>query len=200
MRSPLLFSVFAASMLAPVSAGCAADLVLPPQLDSEWYLAVFGGLSFGGSLDIDAQSALEPETGVMAGMALGTGVSEHLLGEIELSGIWGKLGNEADGDSAATFLLANLWLDVPLGPVGLVAGGGIGIGHLSVDLDDGSGSGDEAGSGFAYQFGAGLGFELAPTVDFDVGYEFKTIHNALDGKDFHSHNVLIGLTFRFEND
>jgi opacity protein-like surface antigen len=112
----------------------------------------------------------------------------------------------------ALFVLANLWIDVPVGEVVRpYIGGGVGMGRLSVDISTTGGDSiiDDADWGFAYQLGAGLAFDLTPNLAVDVGYRFKAINAELKIDDDHfgpstdteadyrSHNVLLGLRVEF---
>jgi hypothetical protein len=143
MRSYLLSGACAASMLlalAPIAQADEFDIGHEPQ-GWGWYLSVFGGLSLPDDLSpswTDGITALEAEidleNGFMAGIAAGARFNDWIRGEVEISGHWhgideslafsfvspinsGSWTAEAEGDVNALFVLANLWVDLPLGDV-----------------------------------------------------------------------------------
>jgi len=244
MRSYLLSGACAASMLlalAPIAQADEFDIAHEPQ-DWGWYVSVFGGLSLPGDVDVSWSNGataydadIELDDGFMAGIAVGARFNDWIRGEIELSGhrhgidetltfgfyysagIYGYGGwtVEAEGDVSAMFLLANLWVDLPLGDAFRpYVGGGIGVGRLSADIIFTT-SGydytflDESDWGFAYQLGAGVAFDIMPNIALDVGYRFKGINAELEvaddyflppidksDVDYRSHNVILGLRWR----
>jgi opacity protein-like surface antigen len=197
-----------------------------------WYLSVFGGWSHAKdqSPDFTYSAAttfyvdLELDDGFTAGIALGAQINEWLRGEVELSGNWhdaeGAIGTAVpptsttlEGDETALFALANLWFEVPigLGPLRPYAGGGVGFGHLDLDIETSGGSSlfDDSDWGFAWQLGAGVAFDVSESIAIDLGYRYKRIENVdievhddyVSGseaeKDYKSHNFLVGLRFGF---
>jgi opacity protein-like surface antigen len=251
MRSYLLGGACAASlMLALTPLAHAADMEpVPEPAHMGWYVSVFGGASFPRDehfrlFDTGASSTsytldvnFDPDNGFMVGAALGAQFTEWLRGEIEVSGHFHNGGDgeavlltsgspnttyNVDGDEHALFVLANAWLDLPIGGMFRpYIGGGVGMGRLSVDLDLHSTGGssynlvDDSDWGFAFQVGGGVAFDITPNIAVDVGYRFKAINNldfkTEDGvadltgffddesfsKDYRSHNILVGLRFGF---
>jgi opacity protein-like surface antigen len=198
-----------------------------PTEDIDAFFSSGSGVTF---TSVDASFDLDD--GFMAGLAIGAQFNDWLRADIEASGHWhdaegnailGTVTNPTtpvlltttagiDGDANALFLLANLWIDVPLGDmVRPYIGGGVGVGRLDVDVSTTGGGEliDDADWGFAYQLGAGIGFGITPNIAVDVGYRFKAINNLeLDATapsgtafdvdaDYKSHNVLLGLRFGF---
>jgi opacity protein-like surface antigen len=189
--------------------------------------------SGAGTTFTSVDANVDLDDGFMAGLAIGAQFNEWLRADIEASGHWHDANGAAilvtgsgptsaptyntttagiDGDANALFLLANLWIDVPVGDViRPYIGGGVGIGRLDVDVSTTGGGEliDDADWGFAYQLGAGIGFGITPNITVDVGYRFKAINNLeLDATapsgtgfevdaDYKSHNVLVGLRFGF---
>jgi opacity protein-like surface antigen len=246
MRSYLLSGACAASMLlALTQVAQAADIdVAPEPMGLGWYVSIFGGWSMADDEEITAADTLgnvlnaeiELDDGFMAGVALGAHFNEWLRAEVEVSGHWHDAKGDAvltttavipdtipfdlDGDENALFVLANLWIDLPLDEViRPYIGGGIGFGRLDLDLSmtDTVGNSytliDDSDRGFAYQLGAGVAFDLTENIAVDVGYRYKRINNAdlelnadiFTGdleedeteKDYKSHNILLGLRLGF---
>lgn len=228
MRKLLLGAVASTALCLGAMQASAADIVeaVPEPMGWSWYVSVFGGWSFSAELDgdfnygsTDYDVDLDLDDGFTAGIAVGAHINEWLRGEVELSGNWHDADDEVvvggtydiDGDVDATFLLANLWFDIPLGDVFRpYVGGGIGFGRLDLDLDTTTGNiFDDDDWGFAYQLGAGVAFGFTENIAFDVGYRFKAINNAefdldddwgTDGDleaDYHSHNIIAGIRIGF---
>jgi opacity protein-like surface antigen len=238
--------------LTPAAQAADIEAVPPEPMGWSWYVSVFGGWSHAkdehllledtccsitGYLDAD----IDLDDGFMVGAAVGAQINEWLRGEVEVSGHFHDAGGDVfsyvhqagsttttntynlDGDEKALFVLANLWLDLPIGGMFRpYIGGGVGAGHLDVDIDFESGGGnhytiiDDSDWGFAWQVGAGVAFDLSESIAIDVGYRYKRINNAdleVDEdvedwfsddvtpdeieKDYKSHNVLVGLRIMF---
>lgn len=248
MRNFLLAGACAASlMLAAMPNAQAADIdvVSPEPMGWSWYISVFGGWSLPEDQDLSLEYSttsfgdvdLDPDNGFMVGVALGAHINEWLRGEVEVSGAWHDVSGDVefgfigspplttyniDGDETALFVLANLWVDLPVGDVFRpYVGGGLGFGRLSLDIDfeDNFGADykvvDDDDWGFAYQLGAGIAFNFAQNMAFDVGYRYKVINNAEfdvddgicavcdaslwegDDKDYKSHNIIAGVRIGF---
>jgi opacity protein-like surface antigen len=183
--------------------------------------------------DVSLDANIDPDTGFMVGAALGVGFNDWLRGEVEVSGHFHNVGGKAnyvneyygydydlklDGDENALFVLANLWVDLPIGGMFRpYVGGGVGAGRIDLELT-GHYNGntydiiDDSDWGFAFQVGGGVAFDIAPNWAIDIGYRYKAILNTelkvdddvtLGGdddtidKDYKSHNILVGLRFGF---
>jgi opacity protein-like surface antigen len=189
----------------------------------------------GPTTAISATANVDLDDGFMAGAALGVQFNEWLRGEVEASGHWHDAEGQGtvivdpptvaastsfyniEGDGDALFVLANLWVDLPLGDIiRPYIGGGIGFGRLELDLHARSTTApttgfvvvDDSDWGFAYQVGAGIAFNVSQHLALDIGYRFKAINNldfeadpVIGGFDFEvdyeSHNVLAGLRVGF---
>ena len=234
MRSFLISSACAASlMLALTPAASAADVDYSPEpVGPSWYVSIFGGWSLPDDLDVDfvglssteLSGSIDLDNGFMAGIAAGGRFTPWLRADVELSGHWHDINGEEvfetsggsslsydlEGDVNALFVLANLWIDFPVGEmIRPYIGGGAGIGRLDADISTTSGSSviDDSDWGFAYQLGAGIAFDLTPNMVVDVGYRFKAINAELEvdtvpttsdtDADYRSHNLLVGLRFEF---
>jgi opacity protein-like surface antigen len=246
MRSYLLSGACAASMLLALTPiAHAADFDIAPEPHGwGWYISVFGGLSLPDNMELSwsdgitaYDAEIELDDGFMAGIAVGAQFNDWVRGEIELSGHrhgvdeslsfsfyysagtygYGSWTAEAEGDVNALFVLANLWVELPLGDiVRPYAGGGVGVGRLDADIamtDSGYDYTflDESDWGFAFQLGAGAAFDITPNIVLDVGYRFKGINAEFDlddednyflppvdepDADYRSHNVILGLRWR----
>jgi opacity protein-like surface antigen len=247
MRKLLLGAVASTALCLGAMQVSAADIIepVPEPMGWSWYISVFGGwshpldedLSFEYSTTFSGDVDLDPDNGFMAGIALGAHINEWLRGEVEISGAWHDVSGEVafgpngspasttydiDGDESALFVLANLWVDIPVGDVFRpYVGGGIGFGLLNLDFDfeDTLGADykvvDDDDWGFAYQLGAGIAFNFATNMAFDIGYRYKVINNAEfdvddgicalcdaslwdgDDKDYRSHNIIAGIRIGF---
>lgn len=233
MRSYLLSGACAASMLLALSPVAEAADIAPAPAGFGWYLSVFGGWSMA-DLDISTSSSatitadVDLDDGFLAGLAVGAHFGDWLRGEVELSGHWHDAEallttvtgsppvtatSALDGDADALFVLANLWFDLPMSDVVRpYAGGGVGMGRLSLDLDTTAGTSfiDDSDWAFAYQLGAGIAFDLSANFALDIGYRYKVIKDAeLETEtagpgagaelevDYKSHNVVAGIRLSF---
>jgi opacity protein-like surface antigen len=242
MRSNLLRGACAASMmLALAQAAQAADYYEQGPAGQSWYFSVFGGWSLPDEIEFstvgsastttNVTAEIDLEDGFLAGLSVGAHFSEWARGEVEVSGHWhdaeGSLISTPvaggvpgapttfalDGDADAMFVLANLWLDLPLGHVFRpYVGGGVGLGRLDLDMETSGGASviDDDDWGFAYQLGAGVAFNVIADIALDIGYRYKVINNAeLETDttspgggfefetDYKSHNFIAGLRFGF---
>lgn len=222
-KTVLLASV-ALAVVAVVSASAnAADAIAPAK--SPFYVSVFGGASFLN--DVHATSSgnvpyiARTNTGYILGGALGYHFSDQIRAELELShSSWtlnsynsaGKAFLPATGSISATYLLGNVWLDLPTNTAFTpYAGGGLGVGFTSADAIFNGGT---HGYGpplsqpnFAFQVGGGLKYDLSENISLDLGYRFKGITNVHFGDtggkydyrnaNLFSHNIELGLTFNF---
>jgi opacity protein-like surface antigen len=233
MRSFLISSACAASlMLALTPEASAADVDYRPEPGGpSWYVSIFGGWSLPDDLDVDFDGlysstefsgSIDLDNGFMAGIAAGGRFTPWLRADVEFSGHWHDFGGEEletsagssvpveNDDVNALFVLANLWIDVPVGEmIRPYIGGGAGMGRLEADVSTTGGKTfiNDSDWGFAYQLGAGIAFDLTPNMVVDVGYRFKAINAEFEvddlfaatdtDADYRSHNVLLGLRFEF---
>lgn len=110
------------------------------------------------------------------------------------------------GDFDNISLMANLYLDVPIGfKFDLFAGGGIGVvmfdGQAQGSGSLGSADFDDAGYGFAYQFKAGVAYNLTNNLALTAGYRYWR-SNEIDFGDFELedvevHSIDFGLRITF---
>jgi opacity protein-like surface antigen len=244
MRSLLVSSACAASlMLALAPAASAADVDYAPEpVGPTWYVSVFGGWSLpdnvdisfnstAGATDVEFSGDIDLHNGFLAGAAIGGHINDWIRGEVEVSGHWHDAGGDAtltissspstpfdvDGDANALFVLADLWLELPIDEATRpYVGGGVGMGRLDLELEGTAAAAtvgiiDDSDWGFAFQLGAGVALDITHNLTVDVGYRFKRINNAEleldtdvtnnleadDKVDYTSHNVLLGLRIGF---
>lgn len=207
------------AVLAAMTVGSSAQA---QGMSGDWYVSVFAGYSNIGSIDTDYGSDVEHEfdDSYVLGLAVGTTVSPGLRAEAELSYSSyaggdvlydGSFSDETDGDANLTFLLANIWYDIPTASMGggtPYIGGGIGAVNLDVDTTFGGsdfGYGDTV-TGLAYQLGAGIQFPVGAGM-IDVSYRLKGASGLdIDDNDgsgvyedgtFLSNNLQVGYNFSF---
>ena len=224
------FIILAASSLCALTlaatAGLAADATVAPVSGYMPYVSIFGGASFLNNVNTVSSYAgnysVKTDTGYLIGGAIGLKWNEMLRTEIELSHMsnnansYNKNGGSfyaASGPIRQTYLLGNVWLDLPTGSSFTpYAGGGLGVGFADanvtfIGLLPGYGS-RTSGASLAYQVGGGIKFSLSEKIDLDLGYRYKGMTNVnftdnqganfqFNGANLNSHNVQLGLTFKF---
>ena len=225
MKNTLLAGVAAASLFVGSGQAHAADVMDTSAADSMGlYVSVFAGASFPRDVVTDyygSEYTVNLKTGYLLGGAVGMNVTDMIRGEVELSHSSWKgdsyfdstadaTADPVDGNIKATYLLANLWVDIENdSSFTPYVGGGAGLGWADGNTTfNGNTFGYGDGEmGFAFQVGAGLKFDLTENVLLDLGYRYKSIVNVdfddSDGggiyrdADVNSHNVQLGLTFNF---
>ena len=187
------------------------------------YVSLFGGASFLNDLNVINSSGTHYtwkfNGGYILGGAVGVKWNDLLRTELELShAVWtanhwsktydGGYNGAASGNLTATYLLGNVWLDVPTNSmVTPYVGGGLGVGWANANVTGDNGAQLLGGnSGLAFQLGAGLKFAVSESVDVDLGYRFKDLTNITfsdqNGNPWTptnlvSHNFQLGLTLKF---
>ena len=225
-KSMLLASVALMAAAFISTSANAADPAFPvAPTKNPLYVSVFGGASFlnevhatsGGNDPYIARTNM----GYILGGAVGYQFNEHIRAEVELShSSWhvnsynssGRPFKPATGSISETYLLGNIWYDIPTHSAFTpYVGGGLGAGFTSADaLFNGGTHGygpPLSQPNLAFQIGAGVKFDLSEKLALDVGYRFKDVTGVHFGDtggkyDYRnatlaSHNVQIGLTFRF---
>lgn len=151
------------------------------------------------------------DTGINAGRYLGYDFGNNLRieGEVgfrnngtgEVTVLGGGL--PADGDAGTFNLKANLFYDFDIGRTWKpYVGGGVGLAVTTPDEANDPVGDDDAT--FAYQVGAGIGFEVSPSVTLSLDYDFLATDNpgfsessvSLESEDF-NHSVGVRLRFGF---
>ncbi|WP_341365539.1 acyloxyacyl hydrolase [Yoonia sp. BS5-3] len=209
-----------AAALATMSIGSATHA----QGSGDWYVSVFAGYSSIGSVDTDFNGfevEHEFDDNGIFGVSVGRALQPGLRAEVELSyaqydggdvSYDGSLSfDETNGELSTTFLMGNIWYDVPTASFG---GGvpyiGAGLGAVQLDADTTFGGfpfgyGDTV-TGLAYQIGAGVQFPVGAGM-IDVAYRLKAASGLdIDDNDgsgvyedgtFLSNNLQIGYVTQF---
>ena len=205
------------ALLAAITAGGAASA---QEMAGDWYGSVFGGYSTlsdagasytGGGYTVALTQEVDP--GYILGATVGMSVAPNLRVEAELSYAKYELGNydvtydgvsyysgTTEGEVTTTYLLGNVWLDLPDmgGGSGAVPYIGGGLGAVKVEFFD------EADTGVAYQIGVGLQFPAGAGM-IDVGYRFKGTGkteftfgpDAVEFDEMYSSNLQVGYVMKF---
>jgi opacity protein-like surface antigen len=105
-------------------------------------------------------------------------------------------------DVSVLSVMANGYLDFQISNSKITPFVSAGISYAKVDVEYLGDDGDD--SVLAFQLGAGIGFQISPTVTLDAKYryfstgspEFEVGGNTLE-MDIDSHNILLGLRVKF---
>lgn len=201
----------------------AADVAAPADTGFKPYVSVFVGASFLNDVNTVSSHSI-PYTarfnmGYILGGAAGVKWNDLLRTEIEFShnsfgakdySSNGKAFIGASGPMSATYLLGNVWLDLPThSQFTPYIGGGVGYGWANADLTFTEPKyGYQNGSGnLVWQLGAGVKFSVRDHLDIDLGYRYKALDNinfsnntsgyTYTGGNLRSHNIELGLTYNF---
>lgn len=142
-------------------------------------------------------------------LSFASGDADSLLNSYYYDSDYLEVDN-ASGDIDATYLLVNVWYDVPTsGPLGYYVGGGLGLAKLDADTsfyeeNYGYGPGETTVAG---QIGAGVIYDVSDTMAIDVGYRFKATGSVnfddndgggtYEGANVQSNSLQVGLTYNF---
>ncbi|SFR47692.1 Outer membrane protein beta-barrel domain-containing protein [Yoonia tamlensis] len=207
-----------------------APLIAPLQTNNDYYVSVFAGSNAVSDIDtnydfFDNDYTVAFDTGFVAGVTFGKRISETLRVEGELSFASAEAANysaissagyvfadsvTAEGNLDATYLLVNVWYDIPTaGPLGYYVGGGLGGAKVDGDITFngfafGYGPGETKLAG---QIGAGLMYDVSQSLTLDVGYRFKHVGDVdfedsdgtgvYTGGTVQSHSLQAGLMYNF---
>ncbi len=202
------------------------------------YAAIGAGLFYlGNGPDVSSSagaatftSKADYDNGIGLYGALGKKMGNNLRGELELgyrnadidsidpaTGFSGFPATTIDGDTTVYTVMANLLYDFDVNSwVTPYIGGGVGAAVIDHDIVGSNPAGAPMSISYAdshttlgYQGIAGLAFELAENLDFDVSYRyFSTVKRNLNSgtingapatikADVNSHNVFAGLRWSF---
>jgi opacity protein-like surface antigen len=235
-------TILAASLMAlAVSPAFASDA--KTDFGGGMYVSAWGGVSFPGAITGNYYGSttveLNSKTGYTFGGAVGhTLWSDDVRGELEVSYQkndiedanvgWSDGGNctnqtcSVDGWSSFTYVMANIWFDMPLGDMFTpYVGGGVGMALFNLDISGDDSDGfidqgdhlDNTSLGAAAQLGAGVKTSLTENMSMDVGYRLKGVTGFTAGAEIngdnscdpcsissawtYSHTVQAGLTVGF---
>ena len=185
-----------------------------------FYLGVFGGYTMPEDMEVDSAFVgnynIDLENGGILGVKFGfiPPQARFLALEVELNGMWNDYDRqvvitapfrgEEQGDVTLANFMFNAKFRYPEGRLHPYVG--FGIGWSSVTLDgkeyaDGIlvADYDDDDTSFAWQFLAGLTFEIAPSIELDLGYRYFWTEPQFDVADVEikSHIATIGLNFHF---
>jgi opacity protein-like surface antigen len=181
------------------------------ELTSGKYVSVQGGLPFLTDSDVSADNHLgDVETN--RGYAFGVAFGKRLGGKYHPIRVEAELGyqkNEIDevnnrdrsGDIKAYSLLLNGYYDFVKGKkIVPYITAGIGVAKVDADVNDFAHVDD---IGLAYQVGAGVAYHINDNWHIDLKYRFMSVVDVngfgIDNlnPEFASHNVFVGLRYRF---
>lgn len=209
----------------------------PAYADSGVYLGGYGGLNLVDDTDLDLRDRpgvtgdIDFDNGYIVGGVLGVstplgraGGYYTLMGlraEIDVNyrrnsvdALGAGLGDivegrttDVSGNVNALSALANIWLDLNLGPLVPYAGGGVGMARISFDEVE---IGDETvvddrDERFVWQVGGGTALHVLPWTAVTLDYRYFVANGAsfrdeTGGElemDYRSHSVMAGLRFTF---
>jgi opacity protein-like surface antigen len=181
-----------------------------------WYVSVFGGASFSrlqSGFNI-FEYDIKMKDGFSVGAAIGRQLGNGFRAESELS--YMRNAHKAfrfrngsfspdimDGESAALFMMGNLWKDIRLSDtVQPYIGGGLGTAIFS--SKEKNQIWKDTSVGLAAQAGVGVRVGLSDRVALDVGYRLRAVIDATlkstDGADngvfsYYSHTAQLGLDY-----
>ena len=223
-KSAILAAVSMVAISLVSASATAADVAASADTGFKPYVSVFAGASFLNDVntiyDFDSTPyTVKTNAGYLLGGAVGVKWNDLLRTEVELShNRWnansfndsGGSFAPASGPISTTYLLGNIWLDIPTQSAFTpYVGGGLGVGWAWADVSfDGNTYGyGSGGSAMAYQLGAGVKFAVNDQFDIDLGYRFKALSSVnfpdrdgsgnYNGATLNSHNIQLGLTYHF---
>lgn len=227
----------AISFAGNLTLGLADPAVQQPVQQSKWYVSGFGGISNLNDVStftrliipggrpgsppriIDIPYSVAFDSGYTFGATIGRHVFQDFRLEAELS--YSKYdantldtttrgAGPASGDLTATYLLANIWYDIPLeSKISPYIGGGLGAARVNAKVQFAGTSGYKDGdTNFAYQLGLGFTYPVGNKLNLDIGYRYKAVPSLDFGdrtsptviyKDgtLSSHNLQVGLLYDF---
>jgi opacity protein-like surface antigen len=205
-KKHLLMAVAAAAMTLGMASAQAADLE-PVAAPAEWYVSLFGGVSFLDDVETDYEfngsrftTDAKSDTGFIVGGAIGAHLTDDLRVELEVAysendvdeiNFEGYGGYDAEGTFGILTFMANLWYDIPLSDtLNPYVGGGAGVaivdGDIAYSPDDGDDSPyDSSEVAFAFQLGAGLRWNAFENITLDIGYRLRGIDGPTFGNSDH---------------
>ncbi len=215
LRATVSATAIAFGIALSSQAARAADPV-EQVLAPDWYVSVFGGMSFSrAQAGYDAsQYDIKLKDGFSVGAAVGRQLGNGFRAESEISYVRnsnkayrtndGSYDPDMNGETAAVFLLGSLYKDFRIsGTFQPYVGAGLGTAILMAEEDDDN-HWDDTNIALAGQVGAGLRVGLSDRLALDVGYRLRAAIdatlNSADGDDnavfsYYSHTVQAGIFY-----
>jgi len=213
----LSLSVFVAPAMAEDGFYVSGNVGISSASDSDW-TDTWTGASASGSTSYDNGAKLTGAVGHSFGNMRLEGelsYSKNDLDSMEVKSITvagavytGSAVFNATGDATSLGFMANGYYDFETDSKWtpfLMAG--LGAARQSLDIKSVGGvtvTYDESDTVFAYQAGAGVAYEISPTLDLGLSYRYSasadpTFDDGVDKikSEFKTHNFLIGITHRF---
>lgn len=218
------------------TAVAAFALAAPASAAATWYASLTGGANWLNDNDFVVLSpaptdtfaiSADSDTGWVIAGAVGLNLNQWMQG-LRLEAEVSYRTNEVDGDwvtnnnvdapdsgplnydHSAVAVMANVWWDFDVGGFRPYVGGG--IGWADVEAEGSYVNGDVvpfsfSDDGFAWQLGAGVNFQVSPSVLLGVGYRYfeapdvtilppDIVNNQASGDlEYQSHAAVVTLTF-----
>jgi opacity protein-like surface antigen len=221
LRATVSVSAIALGIALSSQAARAADPV-EQVLAPDWYVSVFGGMSFSRAQAgyFASQYEIKLKDGFSVGAAIGRQLGNGFRAESEISYVQnsnkayradnGSFDPDMNGETAAVFMLGNLWKDFRFSDtIQPYVGAGLGTATLIADENDDH-RWDDINIALAGQVGAGLRVGLTDHLALDVGYRLRaaidaTLNSAVDGDEnavlsYYSHTVQAGISYALGGD
>jgi opacity protein-like surface antigen len=219
-RNTVSAAAIAMGIALSSQAARAADPV-QEAMGPDWYVSVFGGVSFSrlqAGYD-NSQYDIKMKDGFSVGAAIGRQLGNGFRAESELSYMRnahkayrvdnGSFDPDMNGESAALFMMGNLWKDIRLSDtVQPYIGGGLGTAIFSSKESQDT-TWKDTSVGLAAQAGVGVRVAVTDRVALDVGYRLRAVIDATlkstGGADngvfsYYSHTAQLGLSYAFGDD
>jgi opacity protein-like surface antigen len=220
LQTTVSVSAIALGIALSSHAARAAD-AMEQAYGPDWYVSVFGGVSFSrlqAGYD-NSQYDIKMKDGFSVGAAIGRQLGNGFRAESELSYMRnahkayrvdnGSFDPDMNGESAALFMMGNLWKDIRLSDtVQPYIGGGLGTAIFS-SKESQDNTWKDTGVGLAAQAGVGVRVAVTDRVALDVGYRLRAVIDAtlksVDGNSngvfsYYSHTAQLGLSYAFGDD
>lgn len=193
----------------------ALSTITPAQAEeaNNWYFSGALGLTITQDADYEASPLtgdFELDNALNISVALGRQITDHILGELELSHrkadmdsltVDGVGSAEVGGDLTTTALMLNGYVDLmPEKSFTPYLSAGLGIARHDSEVSGGgiTVSGDD--TVFAYQLGAGVNYDMASRTELFGGYRYFGTSDAdfdtLEA-EYGAHELRVGVRYKF---
>jgi opacity protein-like surface antigen len=215
LRVTVSVSAIALGIALSSHAARAAD-AMEQAYGPDWYVSVFGGVSFARAHTAynTSQYDIKLKDGFSVGAAIGRHIGNGFRTESELSYVEnankayrpdnGPFDPDMNGHTASLFMFGNLWKDIRLSDsVQPYIGGGLGTGLL-IAKESQDNNWDDSRVGLAAQLGVGVRVALSDRIALDAGYRLRAVIdaslNSFDGNpnsvySYYSHTAQLGVSY-----